>query len=883
MKITKLKIYGFGKFHDTTIDFADDFQVIYGENEAGKSTLVAFITSLLFGFATGKHRYAMYQPKRGAQYGGEMNFSHKGTRYWLKRVNGTHGGDLTLRNVDANIDLTPENLETILQPMNKELFYQIFCFGETELQAVFNLNRFDLIQRIQRIGAVGSENWIGLTKQLNNDAGNLYKPRGRVQPLVRLLKEYDALNEKVNVAKGQYHQFETLQNEIQSTTTELINTQRQTAELSDQQKQYEKLSALYDQYQQLDEATETAFQTPISLTGWQEMTRLTTAVKQLQSDIQDQKQAVQQQKAAHTASSAQQFYTAHQQQIDQLAEQLPHTQQLQQQSNQIQQKLADEQAHLVAMTDQFGAEFNQDATLSAAEQQQVQRLLDHQQQLSIEHDARAKQRAEHQQTFDQLGGENTQTASGIGVKWLVAGVAVVLIALFVFSGVLRTLGGVVGVLIAAYGIFQPMFSNNRQTDVGAKLALLSTQLDQDREQLSALSQQLVDVDASLTKFGQDHHLTAYEPEQWLQMQQDFVGYDTLQNQISQGHAQQEQIDRQIRSYLVQWQFAGDVIGLGGSSEYQLQLISQFLSERRDEGQQLHWANETVETGIKRQNQLQAQLDRQQKAVQLVLEKYQLQSTADFEERYRLEQSSAKRTERLTVMNEQLTQSDREILAKTQSQSQLASKLEAVKTTLEKTNQKRNALLEKSSRQDYQQQQLASSDHYQNLLQQRADLESEITTVTDEWLTKQLLIKWIDSTLMKASQGRQPQIIAAAEDFFQKLTDQSYDSIHFTDETVRVTRQDGLTFDVGELSSGTAEQLYVALRFAFTTIMADEINMPIIIDDAFVNFDRSRTRSAMTMLETMSQTTQILYLTANHDNLSFFEPGQIYRLAAGKSV
>ncbi|HBF73678.1 MAG TPA: DNA repair protein, partial [Lactobacillus sp.] len=193
------------------------------------------------------------------------------------------------------------------------------------------------------------------------------------------------------------------------------------------------------------------------------------------------------------------------------------------------------------------------------------------------------------------------------------------------------------------------------------------------------------------------------------------------------------------------------------------------------------------------------------------------------------------------------------------------------------------LLNQSSQQHYQLERLASSDKYQNLLQQQADLQAEILSLTDDWLTKKLLINWIDQTLINASQGRQPQIIKVAEQFFQELTDGRYKQMVFTDQTVQVIRHDDLTFDVGELSSGTAEQLYVALRFAFTKVMADVIAMPIIIDDAFVNFDRQRTQLALKMLRKLAQTSQVIYLTANHDNLGFVDDSEVYRLDAGKSV
>ena len=47
MKILSLHIDGFGKFHDRDISFEDGLNVVYGKNEAGKSTLHTFIKGML--------------------------------------------------------------------------------------------------------------------------------------------------------------------------------------------------------------------------------------------------------------------------------------------------------------------------------------------------------------------------------------------------------------------------------------------------------------------------------------------------------------------------------------------------------------------------------------------------------------------------------------------------------------------------------------------------------------------------------------------------------------------------------------------------------------------------------------------------------------------
>ena len=45
MKIKNLKINGFGKIKDKEISLTEGINVIYGENEAGKSSMLKFISS----------------------------------------------------------------------------------------------------------------------------------------------------------------------------------------------------------------------------------------------------------------------------------------------------------------------------------------------------------------------------------------------------------------------------------------------------------------------------------------------------------------------------------------------------------------------------------------------------------------------------------------------------------------------------------------------------------------------------------------------------------------------------------------------------------------------------------------------------------------------
>jgi uncharacterized protein YhaN len=92
MKLLELHINGFGKFHDRTIPFEDGINVIYGKNEAGKSTLHTFIRGMLFGIERGRGRaskndlYTKYEPwENSGAYEGWLRLASGDTVYRIER------------------------------------------------------------------------------------------------------------------------------------------------------------------------------------------------------------------------------------------------------------------------------------------------------------------------------------------------------------------------------------------------------------------------------------------------------------------------------------------------------------------------------------------------------------------------------------------------------------------------------------------------------------------------------------------------------------------------------------------------------------------------------------------------------------------------------
>ena len=80
MKINFLKINGFGKIKNKEINLNKKINLIYGENEAGKTTLLKFIPSMLYGISKNKNGkeisdYDKYKPWDESEFSGKIIYT----------------------------------------------------------------------------------------------------------------------------------------------------------------------------------------------------------------------------------------------------------------------------------------------------------------------------------------------------------------------------------------------------------------------------------------------------------------------------------------------------------------------------------------------------------------------------------------------------------------------------------------------------------------------------------------------------------------------------------------------------------------------------------------------------------------------------------------
>ncbi|WP_167832079.1 ATP-binding protein [Mesobacillus selenatarsenatis] len=219
MKLIELHIYGYGKFEDYVINSFDQMQVFYGENEAGKSTIMSFIHSILFGFPAKQSAEIRYEPKKNPKYGGKIKafFPDRGVAV-IERVKGKAAGDVTVSLENGTIG-GEELLKEFLMRMDKSIYQAIFSFNVHGLQNIHALKGEELGRYLFSAGTLGTDKLFNTEGLLLKEMELRFKPSGKRPLLNEKLKELKDIQNSLKNAEQQNDQY----SELMSTKEEVNN------------------------------------------------------------------------------------------------------------------------------------------------------------------------------------------------------------------------------------------------------------------------------------------------------------------------------------------------------------------------------------------------------------------------------------------------------------------------------------------------------------------------------------------------------------------------------------------------------------------------------------------------------------------------------------
>jgi len=147
---------------------------------------------------------------------------------------------------------------------------------------------------------------------------------------------------------------------------------------------------------------------------------------------------------------------------------------------------------------------------------------------------------------------------------------------------------------------------------------------------------------------------------------------------------------------------------------------------------------------------------------------------------------------------------------------------------------------------------------------KEQLQERIAQLEKEYTALIFAIEALDKANSQLQTRFSPQLNQLAGGFLARLTNGRYDTI-FVGQSMEIqTRETGKipTLSPLVLSGGTAEQLYLAVRLAMSTLVLGE-HAPLILDDALAFFDDSRATDALCLLSELAEHRQVLLFTCHN--------------------
>ncbi len=169
MKINKIKINSFGKLKEKEIELENGINIIYGKNEAGKSTLLKFIVNSFYGISKNKKGkehsdFEKYTPWVGEEFSGkieyELNDNNKYEVYReFKKKNPKIFNDKKEDiSKDFNIDKTAGNQFFYDQTkVDEDLFMSTVVVGQQDVK-LGKQEQSVLVQKIANLVGTGDDN-----------------------------------------------------------------------------------------------------------------------------------------------------------------------------------------------------------------------------------------------------------------------------------------------------------------------------------------------------------------------------------------------------------------------------------------------------------------------------------------------------------------------------------------------------------------------------------------------------------------------------------------------------------------------------------------------------------------------------------------------------
>ena len=146
---------------------------------------------------------------------------------------------------------------------------------------------------------------------------------------------------------------------------------------------------------------------------------------------------------------------------------------------------------------------------------------------------------------------------------------------------------------------------------------------------------------------------------------------------------------------------------------------------------------------------------------------------------------------------------------------------------------------------------------ENLKKELAHCLTRIARLEDTYVALSIALETLADARAELQRRFAPRIAKKAQELMRTMTDGRYHSLTMgTDFSLQVGAGEESTLrELQWRSDGTMDQLYLALRLAVAEELTPQI--PLVLDDALIRFDDQRMAAAVKILQTLSETRQII--------------------------
>jgi uncharacterized protein YhaN len=889
MQLREIHIDGFGIFANKRITgLTSGINIIYGKNEFGKTTLLEFVRRILFGFPTKKDKTNLYTPLQGGSMGGSLKVVlQNGEDLIIARSPGKHGGTVRI-STPSEVLQGQSVLNHLLGNASKDIYKNIYAFTIDELHDFNSLNSDEVKNRIYGAGlGLGNVSLKEIEKEIETYCTQIFRPRGSSQ-MGDLLEKIKINEQEILLIQNNLTLFDELQEKLGKMLNQKLSVQSSLEDLESEKRTLDTQIRLYEDAIQLLEA-QNKLETIEDLSQFPE-----NGLKTFESIEQEKKSLLlrieEEQSALQILKNSKETLTINHDLLDH-EESIHHLQQstqsvlsalqdmvkVQFEREDLDMLIAEE---IKSINPDWDEEILMAFDLTEVEKDQIHNFYDNFERLRKEVDLYQDRLESHQKMKAEKMSEGWNIPDWL--KYFYYGLTATGLLGAILGGYFMNIPLlIIATLLIAGGIFLHKMSLKNKGDF-TKEDLAEKNLARQWEQREKERND---------KFDEWRH--------WLKKRRLDPNIPPLttkniaktSRQIKIMISQRTRLDEQLRQMETLCNDARKIIQtleplvINVSLEHDLPLNIEVICQTFDESKAHREKNSLLENQCQSQDEKLAHLENQLENISKDLAQFIRSSGSEDSIDFLRKQSildTQKSLKEKVAQKRGIIQSNIGLGAHFDKfmEAIQAIPLEETKhnlshlqTGLEEVHSNREQLLQDIGETRNEIEKLSSNN---DLLAKQTELESlkqQLQSLARKWAAYKGALVLLDTAKQEYEKTRQPGVIRSAENLFSKITGGSYPRIIKTidQDEVLIENEWHQRKGVFEMSRGTREQLYLAMRFG----LIDEYEarsepLPAVMDDVFVNFDDERDDNIIEILNQFGKQRQVIVLTCHQRSLQAYQ-------------